>query len=94
MELSPSVDVPVIVNLEWTGPARIMTTNSVQPDTESSFTYISTAIVRSLKKDQSGDYTCTATVSAMSSFVTNNVSIFSSIRLIVGKQYSNACTTM
>ena len=81
VELSPSVDVPVTVNIVWTGPAGFMTTNTAQPVMGSTTTYISTAIVNSLGRDQSGDYTCTATVSSMSS----NVMATSSIRVIIGK---------
>ena len=82
VELSASVDVPVTVNIVWTGPAGFMTTNTAQPVMPgSTTTYISTAIVNSLGRDQSGDYTCTATINSMSS----NVMAASSIRVIVGK---------
>ena len=81
VELSPSVDVPVTVNTVWTGPAGFMTTNTAQPVMGSTTTYISTAIVNSLGRDKSGDYTCTATVNATSS----NAMAFFSIRVIVGK---------
>ena len=77
VELSPSVDVPVTVNTVWTGPAGFMTTNTAQPVMGNTTTYISTAIVNSLGRNQSGDYTCTATVSS-------NAIAFSSIRVIVG----------
>ena len=65
VELSPVVEVPVIVNAVWTGPAGFNTTNTAQPVMGSSTTYTSTAIVRSFGRDRSGNYTCTATVSSM-----------------------------
>ena len=87
MELSPSVDIPVTVNTVWTGPAGFMTTNTAQPVMGSTTTYISTAIVNSLGRDQSGDYTCTATVSSMSSNTANSTVLSSSntSRVTVGK---------
>ena len=62
VELSPAVDVPVTVNTVWTGPDGFMTTNTAQPVMGSTTTYTSTAMVSSFGRDQSGDYTCTATV--------------------------------
>ena len=62
VELSPAVDVPVTVNTVWTGPNGFMTTSTAQPVTGSTTTYTSTAMVSSFGRDQSGDYTCTTTV--------------------------------
>ena len=66
VELSPAVDVPVTVNTVWTGPAEFSTNNTAQPVIESTTTYISAAVVRPFGRDQSGNYTCTATVSSLS----------------------------
>ena len=74
VELSPAVDVPVTVNTVWTGPTRLMSNNTAQPVMGSATmaTYTSTAIVRSFERDQSGNYTCTATVSSVSPFITTS----------------------
>ena len=61
VELSPAVDVLVTVNTVRTGPDGFMTTSTAQR-MGSTTTYISTAMVSSFGRDQSGDYTCTATV--------------------------------
>ena len=83
VELSPAVDVPVTVNTVWTGPDGFMTTNTAQR-MGSTTTYTSTAMVSSFGRDQSGNYTCTATVSSTSSFLTNSMGS-SSTRVTVGK---------
>ena len=86
VELSPAVDVPVTVNTEWTGPEGFRTTNTAQSVMGSTTTYTSTAMVSSFGRDQSGNYTCTATVSSTSSFLTNSMGSSSHrLRVTVGK---------
>ena len=62
VELSPAVDVPVTLSMVWTGPdgATLPPTTLVM---ESLTRYTSTAIVSSFGRNQSGVYTCIATVS-------------------------------
>ena len=69
VKLSSAVDVPVTVNTVWTGPAGFSTNVTAQPVTGSTTTYTSTAIVRSFEREQSGNYTCRATLTFESSFV-------------------------
>ena len=93
MELSPVVDVPVTVNTVWTGPA----TNTAQTVMGSTTTYTSTAMISSFERDQSGVYTCTATVSSTSSFLTDSGSQPGTARITVGKGnnlYVQAHTTL
>ena len=85
VELSPAVDVPVIVNTVWTGPDGLTTTNTAQPVMDSATTYTSTAMVNSFGRDQSGVYNCTATVSSTSSFLTGSGSQSGTARVTVGK---------
>ena len=59
------MDVPVTVNTVWTGPDGFMATNTAQPVMGSTTTYTSTAIVTSFGRNQSGNYTCMATVSSL-----------------------------
>ena len=85
MELSPAVDVPVTVNTVWTGPDGFMTTNTAQPVMGSTAIYTGTTIVSSFGRNQSGNYSCTATVSSNSSFLYN--SSVSDIQILTtGKQ--------
>ena len=55
------------VNTELTGPNEY-TDNGMAQHMGSTSTYTSTAMVSSFGRDQSGNYTCTATVSSKSSF--------------------------
>ena len=61
VELDPSVDVPVTVNTEWTGPDKFMNTSTAQRIGNTT-TYTSTAMVSSFGRNQSGVYNCTAAV--------------------------------
>ena len=85
VELSPSVDVPVTVNTVWTGPDNL-NRNMQAPRMGSTITYTSTVMVSSFGRDQSGEYTCTATVSSMSSFIMNSMASSPPTRVTVGKE--------
>ena len=63
VELSPAVDVPVTVNIVWTGPTGFMIDDTAQPAIQNTTTYYNTAVVSSFGRNQSGDYTCTAKIS-------------------------------
>ena len=69
VELSPAVDVPVTVNILWTGPVRFSSDNKAIESTTKS--YISTVLVESFHKNNSGCYTCRAFVVSESPFITN-----------------------
>ena len=86
VKLSPAVDVPVTVNTMWTGPDRFMITNTAQPVMGSATTYTSTAMVSSFGRYQSGNYTCTATVTPISLFVilTNSEAKSATLRVTIG----------
>ena len=74
----------VTVNTVWTGPDGFMITNTAQPVMGSTTTYTSSAMVSSFGRDQSGVYTCTATVSSTSSFLTNSSQMSGTARVTVG----------
>ena len=84
VELSPAVDVPVTVTTVWTGPAQFMTTKIAQPVMGSTTTYISTAMVNSVGREQTGVYNCTATVSSMSPLLVDSDPQSGTIRVIIG----------
>ena len=74
------IDIPVVVNTEWTGPDGFSAEDSglVQPavgNTQQA-TYTSTAIVSSFRREQSGVYTCIVTVDSLSSSYYLNSSSF------------------
>ena len=87
VELSPAVDVPVTVNTVWTGPAGFSTTNTAQAMAGNTTTYTSTAIVSSFGRAQSGNYTCTATVSSSFLFITGTGSRSGTAKVTIGEYY-------
>ena len=63
VDLDPAVpDAPVTVKTMWTGPDGFMNTSTAHPVNGSTTTYISTAMVSSFGRNQSGVYNCIATV--------------------------------
>ena len=84
--LDPSVDVPVTVNTVWTGPDNF-NRNIMAQQMGSTTTYTSTVTVSSFGRDQSGNYTCTATVSSASPspFITGNPSMSGTSMISVGE---------
>ena len=68
----------------WTGPAGYrINNNAAQLATGSTSTYTSTTTVRSFGRDESGMYTCVATVSSLSSFLRDSMAS-ASTRVTVG----------
>lgn len=59
------MDVSVIVNTVWSGPAGFMISNTAEAVMGSNTTYTSTAIVSSFRRRESGNYTCNSTVTAV-----------------------------
>ena len=81
---SPMVDIPVTVVTEWTGPAGFVTTNTAQPVVGNATLYTSTVIISSFSRDNSGIYTCRATITTRNPFVRDSVTL-SSYRVTVGE---------
>ena len=82
--LSSSVDVSVTVNTMFTGPGIVGSVNRVAQREGSTTNYISTAMVSSFGRAQSGVYTCTATVTPTSQLFTSN-SNMGTTRVTVGE---------
>ena len=84
MELSSAVDVPVTVSTVWSGPSVITpVTNSVM---ESLTRYTSTAMVSSFGREQSGVYTCRASINSMpQAFLVGSSSRTGTARVTVGE---------
>ena len=86
VELSQAVDIPVTVSIAWTGPAEFTTANTLfnvgMQNT------ISTAMISSFGREQSGVYTCTATLNSTQSnitYITNSSTTARSIRITIGE---------
>ena len=84
VELDRLVDVPVTVNTVWTGPDNL-NRNIITQRMGNTTTYTSTVKVSSFGRNQSGDYTCTATVSSMSSFIISPSPQSATSRITVGE---------
>ena len=86
MESSLAVNTSesVIVNIEWTGSAGFMTTDTAQPVMGNTTTYISTVVVSSFRREKSGEYSCTATVSLQMSNI-RSMAVSRMERITVGK---------
>ena len=85
VELSPTVDVPVTVSTAWNGPAGFLTNQTAQPFFNvlgNTVNYRSIARVRSFRRNQSGNYTCTATVSSFSTSFNTSASKSSTVWVI------------
>ena len=77
------VNIPVTVTTVWTGPAGFTSSNTAQSVMGSTTTYTSTAMVSSFGRDESGIYTCSATISSVSSFLIESMTT-SSAEVTVG----------
>ena len=62
VDLNPVVDVQVTVRTVWNGPAQFRVITIAQPVMGSNTSYISTAMVSSFGRVQSGNYRCIAVV--------------------------------
>ena len=77
IELSEVVDITMTVNTVWSGPSGTQFTTTTSVATRmTATTYISTATIRSVETSDSGEYTCTATVSSTSPFLTDSDEVF------------------
>ena len=84
--LDSSVDVPVTVSTVWTGPDNF-NRNKMAQQMGSTTTYTSTDMVSSFGRNHSGNYTCTATVSAAPQYIVNSMASSSTIGVAVGKEH-------
>ena len=87
VELSPVVNVQMIVTTVWTGPAGFMTTKTAQSVMGSTTNYTSTAMVSSFRRNESGVYSCSATATTTSPFLRSSASHSGTTRITVGKRF-------
>ena len=84
VELSPAVDVPVTVNTVWSGPYS-HGLSPTDPLMESTNRYISTAIVSSFGREQSGNYSCSASINSKSPFHDDSTTTIGRVQITTGK---------
>ena len=89
VELSPLVDVPVIVTTVWMGPNGFRTTlRTSQPEMGSNTSYTSAVTVGTFGRMQSGQYTCAAQVISSKNsqyYTTNNATVYGAAQVTVGE---------
>ena len=85
IQLDGAIDTGVDVTVLWTGPPGSISPDS--PTMDSDTVYESTVAFSSLVTSDSGDYTCTATVSPdpSSEFITESGEGTDTLNIIVGK---------
>ena len=83
VDLSSAVDVPVTVNIEMRDPQENVLTISTPTLSES--VYVSEASITSFDRNQSGIYTCEATVSSQSPFLIESGTLSRELRVTTSK---------
>ena len=83
VDLSPAVDVPVTVNIEIRDPLE--STLTISAPTFSEGVYSSTALIHTFDRNQSGLYTCEATVSSRSPFLLESGTLSRDLGVTTGK---------
>ena len=78
------IDLPLTVNVEVSKSDPDGHSLTTTPLSVSGSTYNTTVMIRSFGREQSGNYTCTATVSSPNYFI-NESTRFQSIRITTGK---------
>ena len=85
VKFSPAVDIPVTVHTVWNGKteATILPNDTIMQNLT---VYISTAVVRSFGRNQSGNYNCTASVTSTSrsAFILNVGSLSNTTKVTTG----------
>jgi hypothetical protein len=66
VELNPAVDIPVTVNTVWNGPAGVQILPNDTIMQQSLSVYISTAMISSFGRNESGNYSCIASINSTS----------------------------
>ena len=87
VELSQEVDIPMTMNMVWTGPAGFNASESFFVDMHGTINFTSAATISSLEREQSGVYTCTATLQSPQNYtyVTNSSVTTGSIQVTTGE---------
>ena len=76
----------VTVNVEWTGPSEFRTMTVAQPDMGNITTHTSVVLIHSFEREESGEYSCTATASLQMLNI-QSMAVPRVERVTVGKHY-------
>ena len=91
MDLGPAMDAPVILSTVWTGPDEFNAVSISQPIYRAGFSVYnisSSAVVSPFRRDQSGFYTCRASLiagSSTSSYLIDSNTVSGSIQVTTGE---------
>ena len=87
VELSSAIEIPVNVNVIWTGPNEFMTTQTVQKTAavHGTTNFSVTTTINSFEGTQSGNYTCTASIHSTSVFLNASQSVSTTLMVTTGK---------
>ena len=89
VELSQTLEVPVIVNTMLTTPAGFTTTSTAQPVMGSLINYTTEFMISAFRRNESGLYACGATVSLPSySYMNESNSVTHSVRVTTGEMFT------
>ena len=88
VELSQALELPVIVNTTLTTPAGFMIHKTAQPVMGSLINYTTEFLISTFRRNESGLYTCGATVSLPSYYMNESNSITHSVRVTTGEMFT------
>ena len=88
VELSPAVNVPVIVNTVLTPFHGFTTTGTAQPVMGSSTNYASTFIISSFGRSDSGLYVCGASLRSTNAYISDSSTASHSVRVTTGEMFT------
>ena len=96
VHITDAVDISVTLTTIWIGPDEFITISTSQPILENSTTYTSRAVISSFGRNESGNYTCTAGLSSVSTnlYLTNSSTTTSSIQVTTGEICMENCTNL
>ena len=96
VHITDAVDISVTLTTIWIGPDEFITISTLQPILENSTTYTSRAVISSFGRNESGNYTCTAGLSSVSTnlYLTNSSTTTSSIQVTTGEICMENCTNL
>ena len=83
LESGSELDVPMMVNIQWSTPSNRILINTTIISVSSNYTYSNEAQINSFERSYSGIYICMAVVTPASTFV-NGSSGHASVRVTVG----------
>ena len=90
VELSPAVDIPVIVNTTLTNSAGFTTPSTAQPVMGSTTNYATIFTISSFRRSNSGLYTCGAHLASLptNAYIRDSSIVSHSVRVTTGEMFT------